>query len=642
MKTHYSVLLPRHSRYVIAWPILTFALFLFALNSTAQLKSDCCGKLKRNNNGNLPSVVITFNEFGEPDKPVRFVPYGSQINLRGKNVNPLHKLPAATFEIKNFTAAAPEDVLPSPPSIPGKNGATPNIPRPVENETVAIVSNSNTLRSLSNEISNEIAKINKNNAQTEGTAIVEKIDLQLMQLEATSSDITINDKVTHIKNTNEELVDKLRKIQEKLKSMQGQAEITEEQLRSLKEKNLALKEETKKLTGELENARNIIAKLTNEKQWGEELEISFRKFTEISNDLSFYLSLEKSGNSLFNMLFLNEPVTKKNLLELVRTRLPEVDDSLTNAIGLGAKFIQTTYNDLFKNYSIIVDRYHKLNPLPTADSFGTSKPISVELANKEKRKATLIFPRMDAKIEIQPRYKDQYEYVMKKMTFFKSDSLRNVVSNYSDTMMAHFYSWMNTPFVAPIKQFQATADEIKVTLPNNYKSTEPYIIKTYCRFKIEGSTALFAQFLGSDDKYRLFTDNDGKNKVIRQRKEGVTYGLGILGHLYKYDQRKDINFGWSIGINIPVNNQTNFSPLQLASGLTIHSTTLEKFSVTIGASLRKAQKLNTQNLTLPIEGIYGFKNDKSSEIIFDPIPKVGAFLGISYAIFGGNKTSKSE
>jgi hypothetical protein len=161
--------------------------------------------------------------------------------------------------------------------------------------------------------------------------------------------------------------------------------------------------------------------------------------------------------------------------------------------------------------------------------------------------------------------------------------------------------------------------------------------------KVQGSTGVFVHFGATDDKVVMDKDSAGNSIVVKQKPESVLFSFGLLAHFYKYDPRKDFNLGGSIGLNVPINNQGGTGFLQLAGGVSAHSTTVDKLIITLGLSVRKGQKLNTENLTKAgDENIYKFNNVNATQPVMDAVTRVGVFLGFSYSIFGSSKSTQTE
>ena len=557
---------------------------------------ECCNAVKRKaQDGTVSKTVIYFDKFGSPEKPTLFVPFGTQVDLRVKNYNPLNAPPVATLSFNNFNTTS--------------SGNIPNIADlfPVVNTNEILPSAKENVELTNNEelVNKKLAYIRPYN-----------YSLMFSIKEKDSIGLLIKDKQSELDSAknNEEKEELKRKINE----LQGKLRNEETKI--------------KYLNAKVDSLDKVIADLINKKKLSETLLKSYKNLCITNSQFNQFITIEKQINSLFNQQYIDKSFVDKKIGEILRASLPNYDPN--NVLKSANDFIRNSFDSVLINYSNMLDCYGQLNKLPIVDSFEGKSKFDLSKGAKIDISKIKVFINRD---EI---FKSQKEDADIKVKLYKNDSLKQAIILAMDTFLLKVMRLQNESFETTIKSFQADADEIKINLP--FANSSPYIIKTYCRFKVEGSTGIFAHFGNLDDKY-LVVKNGTENQIIKQKTEFVSFNLGFLAHFYTFDQRKNFNWGGLVGINLPVSNTANSTGngIQLVTGICLNSTTIDKLSLNFGLSFKRGNKLNTNNLT-SVNGVevYKFNNTNDLTPQYDPITRVGFFFGLSYSLF--NSKSKES
>lgn len=589
---------------------------------------DCCRKINRKNNGNLPPVYIYIDPNGVPNPPVHYVPYGAQVNVLATNVNPFLEIPRTTIAFQTFNSSTPAPAK-EQPSVSGGNASKPDeqkeelIGRMQEKASMELISN------RFQAIATSIEKLSKQDSGLKSlVSNLDEVNASIKDFNKSTLDGSL------VSNNSSERVRQLEELKNQI------AKLSKE-MQKITDENKRLEEDLKTKIESLQKMEKEIKALNERMANRQQFQNNYDSFTSALNRLNNYLGLEAALNVHFRQQFISRAHTYAAIMELVRSRLPGAEDSLKNIATHNRQFLDTVYAQIFSAESRMAELYQAINKFPEADSFATDKKVSVDLKSKDGKVATLTVDKYNVVVKQKPLFKEQMDYVNEKMKWFRNDSIRRALGVHTDTLLQRMRMVCMDNFERPIKTFQATADDIKVTLP--HRQAEPLLLQTYCKLKVSGSTGVFVHFGAADEKTVIDKDNAGNNLIVRQKPEAVLYSFGLLAHFYRYDPRKTFNVGGSLGLNVPVNNQGGTGFLQLAGGLSLHTTTIDKLIITFGLSVRKGQKLNTENLVKNFaSSTYTFQNTSSTSVTMDNVTRVGAFLGFSYSIFGTGRTTQSE
>ncbi len=577
---------------------MLYALPIFAsAQKPVSLKDTCCRDIKKKiAAGTYAGIDIFFDKAGKPEMPRAMVPYNSQVNIKVKNLNPLSAPPVATLSFLNFNATVAADV-PSlsqllPPVGDGDKKSVEEAKKSL-NEFVA---------------ANAVVLDKINGLAAEGAA---KVSLEL----ATAKQLQYSLFTKSPKAKNPTAI----QLQKRLDSLQ--TVISELQQTLLTQQALQ------------DSIMKRIKKLDDLKSQGEALVKAYNTLHSRVTEFQQFLTIETQINSLFKDQFIDADFTHSRIDDILKANIRGVD--LNDLLRSTHEFLNSLIGDIISQITIISSNYELINKVPVVDSFSGSGKFDLTAQMK------IDISKMTVSLKRDELFKTQKLYADAKFKFFSQDSIRNVLFTKTDTILLKAMALKKDNFERTIKSFQANADQIKVTLP--FPNTEPYVINTYCRFKVEGSTGIFAHFGGSDDKFKVIKNALDSNVLIRQKKEAVVYSLGFLAQFYNYDKRKDFNWGGMVGLNVPVANSSATSNIQLVAGICMNSTSIEKLSLNFGISLRKGQVLNTNNLT-SVNGneVYKFNNRNDFEPIYDPVYKLGAFFGITYSLFTSKSTDATK
>jgi len=378
----------------------------------------------------------------------------------------------------------------------------------------------------------------------------------------------------------------------------------------------------------------LIEKMKLDEQNEKKFKEAYDNFVTSINEVSNFLALNYPVSQLFKEQFISKDYTVKMIKQLLKSRLPgyNSDDEIVSKAN---EFLKSSFSKLLQNHADAYLAYQKINTPPDTDTYKGSGTLKVN------DNAELKIGNLELKIIREAKYKDQMAFMNSKVNIAKNDSIKQSAFVYSDTLTSRIERILTDSFEQTLKSFRANADEIKITVP--LANVEPFTVATTGRFRVDVSTGLFAHIGHSDDKYKTIKDANNETYIIKQKAEGVNFAIGFLINAYKYEPRKDINLGASLGINFPVNGSTtnNTSSIQLVGGLSLFTTSVDRLSLTIGISLRKGQHLNTNNLNAANNESYTFKNINDIDPIYDPVYRVGGFFGVSYSLFG-NKSKETK
>jgi hypothetical protein len=563
---------------------------------------------------------IKFNPLGKPNENWQYVPYGSQVNLIATDVNPLKELPKVEAFFKNYNVTNAGDAvdlasLLAPPKATNSNNAeNAALSEQSLAKTTALVgktvAENKNLRNSST-LSNEISLFSKNLTSakfadsTQGVEKLARANNNLQNIDTELERLRLENKASNTE------IDKLKEVIAQL------------------QKELDRQENIKKLTPQINT--------------------SYNAFINSLSEVHSLLTLKPAVNALFNEQFVDGVETKKRIVELVKSRIATVDDTLKNAINEQTAFIKSKLESLENQYTVLSIKIKLINDQLPSDSFKSEGLTKISLKNKDKVESQLEIKDITVRVAKDPLFKDELDYATGIIKQFRRQSFRDSLQIYTDSVLINTLKLYHHSFEKPIKTFQANADEITVNLP--YATAEPFIIKTTNRFKVTGSTGLFVHLLNTGDKYKTVlvdsaSPSTGKYPLlIQQEKEKVLYSFGISANFFNYVPSRWFNVGGTLGINVPINNQSNTGFLQLVGGLCFASNTVDRLIISVGASIRRGQKLNINNLVKVTDNGangYKFKNSSELEPVYDPTAQVGFFIGISYSLFGSGKSTKNE
>ncbi len=592
--------------------IAIFIIIILCTNAQHLFGQACCSIFNKSKKIKKPAIYIYFDEKGIPtDTAEQYIPYGTQVNLIATKINPLEQLPEVKTFFKDYYVA-PSDIPDISKLLAPAATSSPTQEKEKASQTIQV--------------------LRKNLEQKEMAYI--KLGERISGAKNKAAFLGASNLYDSTKNSTDPI-----KTNELLVALEKRNRLLEVQISD----NKQLLADLKEVNGELVKAIILLKKV---EETAPLIRNDYNSFTRILDSINYLLTLQPAVNKLFSQQFIDPWFTQKSIEQLVKVRLPKFADSLDNSITAQGDFLRGSIDNLEKLYSNLTENIKKINENIATDSFGTNKTTEIELLNKDKKKVKVKIGSISIEVNKEPLFKDQFDFVTKQITRFRNEKFRDSLYVFTDTVLIQTLKLYHNKFEQTIKSFKANADEIKINLP--YKNSEPYIIKTRCRFKVEGSTGIFTHLFGSDDKFKVVQaaqlDGSDSLQVIRQRKDNMILSLGFMANVYIYDPSKLFNPGFSVGLNFPVINHSGTGGIaQLVAGVSFFSTTVDKLSLTFGVSLRRGQVLNTNNLT-SIDGVekYVFNNKNTLEPTFDQVTKVGGFFGISYSLFGGKKSSQAE
>lgn len=593
--------------------ILLLVIVLWTFIAGAQ---QCC-IFKGADKDTISKFDIFFDENGRPISTIhKYIPFGSQVNIIATKINPFKELPTFQTFFQNY------DVLPN--SLP--------------------------------DISTLLKPINETNPQEFGANVTDKIDTAVSKAVEASLDVK--------KKAQDLGIEIPKHLTESIKSLksdsQSDPEIKFSTIESLLKINADLEQQlfekenengqNKSKINDLQNKakelENAIIRIKNIELTTSEIVNEYRGFVSTLDSINHLLTIKPAINKLFDDQFVDSPLTKTLIDKIIRSRLPVFEGSLDTSISIKDAFLNQQFQKMEMLYSSLVNKIKKANDYISSDYFKMTEPTEIQLTNNNKQKLSVNIEQLSVKVNKDIIFKEQLEFITGRINQFRNQKFRDSIFIYTDTVLIGTLRLYHHDFHQVIKSFQANSDEIKVSLP--YKNSEPYVIRTKCRFKVDGSSGIFAHFFGGDEKYKVVPaeplEGSDSLQVIRQRNDKMLISLGFLVNAYVYNPSKLFNTAISLGVNFPINGSEKGSGFtQLVGGVSFISTTINKLSLTIGVSLRKAQMLNINNLT-SIDGKekYTFNNKNVVEPTYDNVTKLGFFFGFSYTLFGANKTTSTE
>jgi hypothetical protein len=537
------------------------------------------------------TVQVIFNGLnGQPIRPVSHVLFKSWITIILKNVNPYHDSLSAIIKKVNFE----DGVFHAFNGIPADEKSSSQSTE--EDKKVTIAGKESLFKSTEKELilSNMMSEFRS----------------ESLWLEKKKEDVSNYEK--QIKELQQRILVKdenILKLDNKIKYAEGQITKKNNEIKNLQRKISKLEEKIKLLQ--------------NETDWENQFKKEYRKFKDFYSQLEAINRLPKDLKELFKPAFIDSEFAKDATWQILQAA-GIVEKKQTTDIVLKAKSsIILCIDTLINTQNTLQLLYNKINEGKLTESLDVSGALK-----NEKEKQVINVKKLEIVIPREPRFKNQIEFMNKKVESLKKDSIREVLINNATYTAIAIEQILKNDFSKSVANFQLNTDEAEIEIP--HKLIKPFSILAKGRFKVELSNGLFAHIRGTDDEYTEFKDSIG-SYLVSKPKTGAITSWGPMIHFYRYQPHRAISWGGSIGLHFPINNENN--GIQFTGAGTIRFNTIDKLAFSLGVSFRKIQKLNTGNLSKEIDKdgqqFFRFKS-KTDQISYDKVYKPGLFVGISY------------
>ncbi|MBD1393506.1 hypothetical protein [Mucilaginibacter glaciei] len=355
----------------------------------------------------------------------------------------------------------------------------------------------------------------------------------------------------------------------------------------------------------------------------------YNDFTHDYRNVQLYIAAEDSLYKMLPDIIVPDPAGLQRNVEMYMLNIYDAD----HEYELEAK-LKVTLSNIYDNYIALKQAYESLNKITN-----TSNTVLTGALKDKTGSITVTVDKASVLIKTDPFFLDQYTAATKIYDELnKGDAQAKIfnkafkgISLFRRIIQPHaFELFTNSSQIMDDENLETPV--LKDEKGTIVKTFNPVSIRAYGGSKVDFSTGYLVTFRG-DDNYAYYYA-DGKIKgVAKQSHNSITNSIGALAHWYRRNAT-GASVALSGGFSLTTDGVIGF--YAGGSGLFLEK---NRLALSAGLSFVKVKVLNTGNLDKVTDTNKYTFNSTETTINYDALYKPGFFVGITYNIFGTNKSA---